>query len=124
MTSAGCLGVDGDRIAPHWRLTELGHMKEPPTRDFLRWDGKPFRDRAPSPPPKRPKKQNPVLENADGVSAKTSTPLYAKTRTTLQPSVLENPDIVEEVSVPRKAGHTKYTTGRRGGRSPEDRPSH
>jgi hypothetical protein len=101
MTSAGCLGVDGDGIAPHWRLTELGHMKEPPTRDFLRWDGKAFRDRAPT-PPKRHKKQNPVLENADGVSAKTSTPLYAKTRTMLQPSVRENADIVEGVSVLEK----------------------
>jgi hypothetical protein len=99
MTSAGCLGVDGDGIAPHWRLTELGHMKDPPTRDFLRWDGKTFRDRAPTPPPKHPKKQNPVLENADGVSAKTSTLLSVKTRTTLPRSVLENADIAEGVGV-------------------------
>ncbi len=25
-----------------WRLTELGYMKEKPTKDFLLWDGKPF----------------------------------------------------------------------------------
>jgi hypothetical protein len=35
----GCLGVDGKGKAPHWRLTELGCFKEPPTNDFLHWDG-------------------------------------------------------------------------------------
>ena len=52
----GSLGVDGRGKAPHWRLTELGNtswasaggMFEPPTSDFLKWDGtifdpKPFR---------------------------------------------------------------------------------
>jgi hypothetical protein len=34
MTKAGCLGVEGKGVAPHWRLTELGYMHEPPTRDF------------------------------------------------------------------------------------------
>jgi hypothetical protein len=24
--SGGCLGVDGEGFAPHWRLTELGYM--------------------------------------------------------------------------------------------------
>lgn len=28
--------------SPHWRLTELGYMKNRPTRDFMHWDGKPF----------------------------------------------------------------------------------
>jgi hypothetical protein len=54
----GCLGVDGKGKSPHWRLTELGQIRrasandafEPPTSDFLRWDGTPFRT---------PKKQNP-----------------------------------------------------------------
>ena len=53
---AGCLGVDGKGKAPHWRLTELGStgrasadgMFDPPSRDYLHWDGvlfdpKPFR---------------------------------------------------------------------------------
>jgi hypothetical protein len=43
----GSLGVEGKGQAPHWRLTELGAtsrassggMFEPPTNDFLRWDG-------------------------------------------------------------------------------------
>jgi hypothetical protein len=30
--------------APHWRLTEVGYMKEQPTKDFLKWDGTPFRE--------------------------------------------------------------------------------
>ncbi len=48
MTNPGCLGVDGKGKAPHWRLTELGSyvggILEPPTRDFLRWNGEPFED--------------------------------------------------------------------------------
>ena len=50
------LGLDGKGKAPHWRLTECGRTSkasengifEPPTNDFLRWDGtlfdaKPYR---------------------------------------------------------------------------------
>jgi hypothetical protein len=44
MTEPGCLGVNGRGKAPHWRLTELGHMREPPTRDFLKWDGEMFHE--------------------------------------------------------------------------------
>src|SRR5690242_9940784 len=44
MTKAGNLGIEGRGIAPHWRLTELGYMHEPPTRDFLRWDGELFHE--------------------------------------------------------------------------------
>ena len=39
MTEPGCLGVDGKGKAPHWRLTELSYMTDPPTADFLKWDG-------------------------------------------------------------------------------------
>ena len=53
----GRLGVEGRGKAPHWRLTELGStpkasadgLPEPPTRDFLKWDGSLFE-----------RKQNPV----------------------------------------------------------------
>lgn len=41
-TSPGCLGVNGRGKAPHWRLTELGYMLDPPTRDFMHWDGTVF----------------------------------------------------------------------------------
>ena len=44
MTTGGCLGVDGEGVAPHWRLTECStfdakgnHIAA--TRDFERWDG-------------------------------------------------------------------------------------
>ena len=43
-------GKRGERgLCPHWRLTELGYQKEPPSRDFLRWNGAPFRSRPVSP---------------------------------------------------------------------------
>ena len=35
----GRLGSDGKGTAPHWRLTECGYLKDPPTRDFMRWNG-------------------------------------------------------------------------------------
>jgi hypothetical protein len=43
MTTPGHLGVEGKGRAPHWRLTELPCGSEPPTRDFARWNGAPFR---------------------------------------------------------------------------------
>jgi hypothetical protein len=45
MMVPGHLGVEGRGKAPHWRLTELGYMHEPPTRDFDRWNGKPFAEK-------------------------------------------------------------------------------
>jgi hypothetical protein len=38
-TAEGCLGVDGDGTAPHWRLTECACDGNAPTRDFEKWDG-------------------------------------------------------------------------------------
>ena len=45
MTRPGFLGIEGKGKAPHWRLTELGYKNDPPTRDFLNWNGFPFEDR-------------------------------------------------------------------------------
>jgi hypothetical protein len=53
-TAPGCLGLDGKGKAPHWRLTELGYMRDPPTRDFLRWNGTPFGRRKLKPRPGKP----------------------------------------------------------------------
>ena len=47
MTQPRALGVEGKGKAPHWRLTEMGCTRrtsadgqfQPPTNDFLRWDG-------------------------------------------------------------------------------------
>jgi hypothetical protein len=46
----GCLGVHGKGLAPHWRLTEMPYAGNPPTREFMNWDGVLFES----------KKQNPV----------------------------------------------------------------
>jgi hypothetical protein len=54
MTTPGHLGVEGRGKAPRWRLTELGCMREVPTRDFVRW----MVSRSPT------KNQNPVPEKA------------------------------------------------------------
>jgi hypothetical protein len=56
-TAAGCLGVDGRGKAPHWRLTELGYMNEPPTKDYLRWDGVLFG------PPRKKSSSSPFSEH-------------------------------------------------------------
>jgi hypothetical protein len=40
----GCLGVEGKGRAPRWRLTELGYMRDFPTRNYEKWDGTPFVD--------------------------------------------------------------------------------
>jgi hypothetical protein len=47
-TVPGFLGVEGKGQAPRWRLTELGYMRDPPTRDFTRWRGEPFSNKIPS----------------------------------------------------------------------------
>src|SRR6266404_235550 len=44
MVTPGTLGVEGRGKAPCWRLTEVGYMAEPPTRDFQRWQGVSFKD--------------------------------------------------------------------------------
>jgi len=51
MTTRAYLGVEGKGKAPHWRLTEIGCMNDPPTKDFLSWDGvlfEPPKNRIPS----------------------------------------------------------------------------
>ena len=42
MTRPGFLGSEGKGKAPHWRLTDIGHKDDPPTREFLNWNGVPF----------------------------------------------------------------------------------
>jgi hypothetical protein len=83
MTGGGCLGVEGHGKAPHWRLTEIGYMREPPTRDFLRWNGAPFHS---------PEKQNPVRKNRTGCPKKPDITVYGKT-VHLGPNCPEKPDI-------------------------------
>jgi hypothetical protein len=79
ITERHCLGVEGRGKATHWRLTELGYMHEPATRDFLKWDGEVFHEQKSPAYYKRQKrslsklrtdteKQNPVPLNGTGCS--------------------------------------------------------
>ena len=86
MTERGCLGVEGKGKAPHWRLTELGYMHEPPTKDFLKWNGERFHERKSPAYYKRrerslvklrsEQKQNPVPRNGTGCTNARHIPAY------------------------------------------------
>ena len=78
MREAGCLGVEGRGKAPHWRLTELGYMREPPTRDFLNWDGTIFQEQK-SPEYYLRKKQNPVPPDGPDCTAARYIPVTRQT---------------------------------------------
>jgi hypothetical protein len=43
MMLPGYLGIDGKGMSPHWRLTELPYLDDPPTRDFNRWNESKFK---------------------------------------------------------------------------------
>jgi hypothetical protein len=68
LTVPGCLGVDGKGQAPRWRLTELGYMKDPPTRDFAKWNGVRFTEAL------RNQKQNPGPEIGSTLDRKSGPP--------------------------------------------------
>ena len=64
MLSAGCLGTDGRGKAPLWKLADKGTTRggyEPPTQEFLRWDGVLF-----DPKPHRQKTKSRYLRGAQG----------------------------------------------------------
>jgi hypothetical protein len=69
MTEAACLGLEGKGRAPRWRLTEVGYMNDPPTKDFLRWNGVRFSD---------PKKQKPGTGIQSTLARKSGPPLVRK----------------------------------------------
>jgi hypothetical protein len=107
MTGAGCLGVDGRGKAPQWLLTELGHMGDPPTRDFLRWKGDPFPDRF------RPsKKQNPGPESGARVDPKVRPLVDPKVRPLPRSSGPESAAISSYQGGPESAAISKITTHR------------
>jgi hypothetical protein len=66
-TEPGCLGVNGKGKAPHWRLTELGYMLDPPTREFRRWDGAKFHEQ------RRPKRHRDQARRLAELRAATAT---------------------------------------------------
>jgi hypothetical protein len=105
-TKGGSLGVDGKGKAPHWRLTEVGYMRDPPTRDFMKWGGVPFEDHV---RPRR-KKQIPVTENRNTPLRKTVTPLLRKTVTPTGTSVAENRNIRGHPTVAENRNISSLTT--------------
>lgn len=99
MTQGGSLGSEGRGKAPHWRLTDCGRKQgketfELPTRDFLKWDGKPFKERRPTPP----RKQNPGAENRTEVVRKTEPSPVRKTEPRKAKCGAENRTIHEPLS--------------------------
>jgi hypothetical protein len=88
MMSPGHLGLDGKGKAPHWRLTECAYMTDLPTKDFNRWNGKPFIDRK-----RHRKKQNPVAESRNGPLRKTAAPSLRFSATPCPPTVAESRNI-------------------------------
>jgi hypothetical protein len=47
MTRRGSLGLEGKGKAPNWRLTDIAYKDDPPSRDFMKWNGVPFQVRKP-----------------------------------------------------------------------------
>ncbi len=84
MIERGSLGVDGKGKAPHWRLTELGYMTDPPTNDFQRWDGTAFRYQ---------KKQKPVATTETGCLTEYDIPVSQPLRHTDDQACLSEYDI-------------------------------
>jgi hypothetical protein len=76
------LGLDGEGMAAHVRLTEHWYAGDPPTRDFERWDGTKFKYQ------KKKRKQKPVPQTGDTPSHKlgTVTPLKTGISTRRRPT--------------------------------------
>jgi hypothetical protein len=109
LQTAGVLGVEGRGQAPRWRLTELGYMRDPPTRDFLCWDGKRFKKSQPHAPTTKTESRarfraHPALESAHTPAlenAPTKSELRWKTRTKeWAMSALENAPILSVTTPP------------------------
>ena len=70
LTSKGHLGVHGLGRAPCWRLTELPYKNEPPTKDFLAWNGVPFGSQKTESRPGNPGQGGPEYRAKETASAK------------------------------------------------------
>jgi hypothetical protein len=90
VTKAHCLGVEGRGTATHWRLTELGYMHEPPTKDFMKWNGELFHEQRTPAYYKRQErhlakriavaqKQNPPPSDGTGCTAPRNITMYRQT---------------------------------------------
>src|SRR5262245_9253190 len=113
------LGVDGKGKAPHWRLTECGRTSrqsenglfEPPTNDFLRWDGVLF-----DPKPYRGdnawdyEKQNPASHVGNTLYPTSETPPFPTSETLKAQSVPHVGDIENDEGVSHVLHISRLTT--------------
>jgi hypothetical protein len=106
MMDGGCLGVDGRGRAPRWRLTELGYMNDPPTRDYARWQGDLFVDQK-----SRDKKQNPGTESRTRVVREVVPPAVRKVVPLSSPSGTESRTKGNDLSGTESRTKSSLTTG-------------
>jgi hypothetical protein len=97
--SGGCLGVYGVGKAPHWRLTDDHYLGQPPTRDYLKWNGEKYHGQK-SPAYYKRKKQNPVPKTRDTLSLKQGTVASENAPENVQ-SVPKTGDIKTAATVPK-----------------------
>jgi hypothetical protein len=106
-TNPGCLGVEGRGKAPHWRLTALGYMLDPPTRDFMRWAGEVFHEQK---PPEYYKRQERRLAKLRAAAAtKKQNPVR-----TVRPPCQDQPDIMVSGPSGHLAGKVSGPSGHTG----------
>jgi hypothetical protein len=116
MVRPGCLGVEGKGKAPHWRLTEVGYMNDPPTRDFERWDRIRFSRHETGGDRSKPKTESRYGKGVHTVTENGDTPVtenrnasrnkrYGKRVHTAAPTVTEKGDIINiPLGRPSEAG--------------------
>jgi hypothetical protein len=118
-TRGGTIGLNGKGTAAHWRLTELGYLRDLPTRDFERWDGTPFKKTAKSSFKKTAEsgyhKRTRKTESRYGkpyhsVTENRNITLLGKTVTPRKASVTENHNMVGDRGVTENHNITSYTT--------------
>ena len=116
------LGVDGKGKAPHWRLTELGHVAgagtEFPTKEYLRWGGVLFDPKqyrlghgSSTWNPDKIKKQNPAI-HVDSTPLSTSVaPPLSTSIAPWEPSAIHGGDIENGKTAIHVGNITSLTTG-------------
>ena len=119
MAAPGYLGVDGVGKAPRWRLTEVGYMRDPPSRDFMRWNGVRFSKHQPGGDRAKPKTESRSRKGGRTVAGKGDTTVAEKGDTqwnkrsrkgghTAHPSVAEKGDITSLPLVGASSGAPRF----------------
>jgi hypothetical protein len=108
LTEPGCLGLDGMGKSPHWRLTELGYMRDPPTRDFLKWGGTKYKGYRRA---GRGGKQNPATERRSTLLRKGGAPPLRKGGAVMGTSATERRCIYETATATERRCITSIPLG-------------